>query len=139
MVQAVPGRPVIKARRLLLVMPVTAHCSLDKGAHWMDVEMRHAPLTDAYVADVASGAGWGGALRIIDIANPAAPTEVGGHSVATLCHLGNIAVRTGKKVQWDPAKEQITGDAELAKWATKAYRAPWKLPAVRFASASPRA
>ena len=37
-----------------LVMPVTAHCSLDKGAHWMDVEMRHAPLTDGYVADVAA-------------------------------------------------------------------------------------
>lgn len=35
-----------------IVMPVTAHCSLDKGAHWMDVEMRHAPLTDGYVADV---------------------------------------------------------------------------------------
>ncbi len=37
-----------------LVMPVTAHCSLDKGAHWMDVEMRHAPLTDDHVADVAA-------------------------------------------------------------------------------------
>ena len=51
------------------------------------------------------------------------------HRTVTVCHLGNIAVRTGKKVQWDPAKEQIIGDAELAKWATKAYRAPWKLPA----------
>ena len=37
-----------------LVMPVTAHCSLDKGAHWMDIEMRHAPLTDGYLADVAA-------------------------------------------------------------------------------------
>lgn len=37
-----------------VVMPVTAHCSLDKGAHWMDVEVRHAPLTDGYVADVAA-------------------------------------------------------------------------------------
>ena len=35
-------------------MPVTAHCSLDKGAHWMDVEVRHAPLTDGYLADVAA-------------------------------------------------------------------------------------
>jgi sphinganine-1-phosphate aldolase len=37
-----------------VVMPVTAHCALDKGAHWMDVEMRHAPLTDGYVADVGA-------------------------------------------------------------------------------------
>ena len=37
-----------------VVMPVTAHVALDKGAHWMDVELRHAPLTDGYVADVAA-------------------------------------------------------------------------------------
>ncbi len=37
-----------------VVMPVTAHVALDKGAHWMGIEMRHAPLTDGYVADVAA-------------------------------------------------------------------------------------
>jgi len=51
-----------------------------------------------------------------------------GHRSATVCHLGNIAVRTGKKVTWDPTKEEIVGDAELAKWTNKPYRAPWKLP-----------
>ena len=40
-----------------VVMPVTAHVALDKGAHWMGIEMRHAPLTDGYVADVAAMAG----------------------------------------------------------------------------------
>jgi glutamate/tyrosine decarboxylase-like PLP-dependent enzyme len=28
-------------------MPVTAHVALDKGAHWMDIEVRKTPLTDA--------------------------------------------------------------------------------------------
>ena len=37
-----------------LVMPKTAHVALDKGAHWMGIEVRHAPLTDGYVADVAA-------------------------------------------------------------------------------------
>ena len=37
-----------------VVMPVTAHVALDKGAHWMNIEMRHAPLTGAYLADVAA-------------------------------------------------------------------------------------
>ncbi len=60
---------------------------------------------------------------------PVCDVAVGHHS-AIVCHLGNIAVRTGKKVKWDPAAEQIVGDAELANWATKAYRAPWKLPEV---------
>ena len=52
-----------------------------------------------------------------------------GHRSATVCHLGNIAIRTGKKVIWDPAKQETVGDAELAKWVSRPYRAPWKLPA----------
>lgn len=52
-----------------------------------------------------------------------------GHRSATVCHLGNIAVRSGKQVRWDPCKQQIVGDAKLADWVSRPYRAPWKLPA----------
>ena len=58
-----------------------------------------------------------------------------GHRSATVCHLGNIAIRTGRKIQWDPVKEVIVGDPEAAKLTTKEYRAPWKLPASRRAEA----
>jgi predicted dehydrogenase len=51
-----------------------------------------------------------------------------GHRSATVCHLGNIAIRTGKKIKWDPVKERILSEAKLAKWADKPYRAPWRLP-----------
>ncbi|MCB0931540.1 MAG: aminotransferase class V-fold PLP-dependent enzyme [Mycobacterium sp.] len=37
-----------------VVMPVTAHVALDKGAYWMDIEVRHAPLTESFTADVAA-------------------------------------------------------------------------------------
>lgn len=37
-----------------VVMATTAHVALDKGAHWMGIEVRHAPLTDGYLADVAT-------------------------------------------------------------------------------------
>ena len=37
-----------------VVIPATAHVALDKGAHWLGIEMRHAPLSDAYVVDVAA-------------------------------------------------------------------------------------
>jgi myo-inositol 2-dehydrogenase / D-chiro-inositol 1-dehydrogenase len=57
---------------------------------------------------------------------PAADVEVG-HRSATVCHLGNIAVRTGKKIVWDPAKEEIVGDAEAAKWLDKEYRKKWAI------------
>jgi glutamate/tyrosine decarboxylase-like PLP-dependent enzyme len=40
-----------------VVMATTAHVALDKGAHWMGIEVRHAPLTDGYLADVEAMAG----------------------------------------------------------------------------------
>jgi predicted dehydrogenase len=57
---------------------------------------------------------------------PVADVEIG-HRSATVCHLGNIAVRTGRKIAWDAAKETIVGDADAAKMLTKEYRKPWKL------------
>jgi predicted dehydrogenase len=53
-----------------------------------------------------------------------------GHRSATVCHLGNIAIRSGKKVTWDPVKEQVVGDSEVAAMVSREYRAPWKLPEV---------
>ena len=44
---------------------------------------------------------------------PIADVEIG-HRTATVCHLGNMAVRLGRKIEWDPAKEQIVGDADAA-------------------------
>ncbi|MEI6360845.1 MAG: aspartate aminotransferase family protein [Actinomycetes bacterium] len=35
-----------------IVIPTTAHVALDKGAHWLGIEVRHAPLTDEFVVDV---------------------------------------------------------------------------------------
>jgi predicted dehydrogenase len=50
-----------------------------------------------------------------------------GHRSATVCHIGNIAIRTGRKLTWDPEKEQVVGDAEQAKMTSYPYRKPWKL------------
>jgi predicted dehydrogenase len=50
-----------------------------------------------------------------------------GHRSATVCHLGNIAIRTGRRIVWDPAKEQIVGDEAAAAMISRPYRAPWKL------------
>ena len=56
---------------------------------------------------------------------PICDVEVGHRSV-TVCHLGNIAIRSGKKLNWDPVKEQLD-DAEASKWLSREMRAPWKL------------
>lgn len=57
---------------------------------------------------------------------PAADISIG-HRSATVCHLGNIAVRANKKINWDPKTETIVGDAEASKWLMKEYRSPWSL------------
>ena len=57
---------------------------------------------------------------------PVADVEIG-HRTATVCHLGNIAIRLGRKITWDPVREQIVGDAQAAAMLSRPYRAPWKL------------
>lgn len=59
-------------------------------------------------------------------ATPAADIAIG-HRSATVCHLGNIAVRTKKKIHWDPQSETIVGDEKASRWLTKEYRKPWSL------------
>lgn len=58
---------------------------------------------------------------------PICDVEIG-HRSATVCHLGNIAIRSGSPITWDPAKEEIVGNPEAAKLLSRPYRDPWKLP-----------
>jgi len=56
------------------------------------------------------------------------PAEVA-HRSASVGHLGVIAIETGRKIKWDPATETISGDEEATRLLSRAYRAPWQLPA----------
>lgn len=51
-----------------------------------------------------------------------------GHHVSSVAHLGNVALRCGRKIQWDAAKEQVIGDPEANRLVSVAYRSPWQLP-----------
>ena len=44
-----------------------------------------------------------------------------------ISHLGDIAIRTGRKINWDPAKETIVGDEAAARMMGRAMREPWTL------------
>ena len=57
---------------------------------------------------------------------PVCNAEIGCRS-ATLSHLGTIALRTGRTLEWDPTKEEITNDANLNRWLSRPYRAPWRI------------
>ena len=49
------------------------------------------------------------------------------HRSATILHLANIAIRTGRKIHYDPVNEQIIGDEEANRLVDQPMRAPWQL------------
>jgi predicted dehydrogenase len=53
-----------------------------------------------------------------------------GHRSVSVCHLGVIAIRLGRKLNWDPAKEQFTDDNEANGYRAREMRKPWSLEAV---------
>ncbi len=52
------------------------------------------------------------------------PADVG-HRSASLCHLGVITIRLGRKLNWDPAKEQFIGDSEADTYIARPMRRPY--------------
>jgi predicted dehydrogenase len=60
---------------------------------------------------------------------PNADVEIG-HRTVTLGHLINIAREVGRKLQWDPAKEQIINDAEANGLLDRPRRKGWELPKI---------
>ena len=45
----------------------------------------------------------------------------------TICHLADIAIRTGRKLRWDPKDEQFENDDEATRLLTRSLRSPWRL------------
>ncbi len=55
-----------------------------------------------------------------------APVEPA-HRSCTVCLLGDIAMRLGRKLRWDPDAEQIMGDEQANRMVSKPMRSPWYL------------
>ena len=80
--------------------PIQLEVSGDHHRNWLDcIKSRKAPICDVEI----------------------------GHRSATVCHLGNIAIRTGRTITWDPKTETIVDDDEAAAMLSRPYREPWRL------------
>ncbi|MDH7601850.1 MAG: Gfo/Idh/MocA family oxidoreductase [Armatimonadota bacterium] len=48
--------------------------------------------------------------------------------LAVTLTLGHIALRTGRKIRWDPVNHKVIGDREAERLCYPNYRKPWQLP-----------
>lgn len=55
-----------------------------------------------------------------------APVEIA-HRSCTVCLLGDIAMRLGQKLRWDPDKERFTNSDQANRMIARTMRSPWRL------------
>jgi len=58
-----------------------------------------------------------------------APIEVAFRAISVAL-LGEIAMTTGQKIQWDPVKQEIIGNPVASRLLSRPYRQPWSLPTI---------
>ena len=52
------------------------------------------------------------------------PVEIG-HRACSVCLLSHIAMKLGRKLNWDPTREEFVGDAEANTYLSRTQRGPW--------------
>ncbi len=57
------------------------------------------------------------------------PVEIAA-GVARTCHLGNVSLKTGRRLYWDAENSKFINDPEANAYLTPEYRKPWILPSV---------
>jgi hypothetical protein len=127
------AEPIVKKYRTWRDHGTTFHgssgwISVDRvGLYASDKNLQTVALksTDIRLTDAPSHA-----RNFIDCIRSRKPTlspiETAIH-VDTISHMGDISIRLGRPIKWDPAKEQIIGDDEARKMLDRPMRAPWKL------------
>ena len=53
-----------------------------------------------------------------------------GHLSTAMCHLGNIAYRTDKKLTFNPESERFINDDDANSYLKRRYRHPYSMPDV---------
>jgi hypothetical protein len=95
-----------------------------KGKPFEDLEKN--PLPEDAITKLYKGKKPGDHMRnflecIKDRTQPISDVDTH-HRAMSTCHLANIAIRLGRKLTWDPVKEEIVGDADAAKWIGREQR-----------------
>ena len=110
-----------------------------KGTLLMDRSEWKVISQDDAIPDPPSGQGSDGQMYIDHAAHffecirtrerPRSDIEIA-HRTTTALHLGNIAYRLGRRLEWDWGSETFIGDTEADGMLFREYRKPWDLPEV---------
>lgn len=102
--------------------------AIERGKYKIDPESLAAePLKDTDIRLYKSDdhmKNWLDCIRSRELS--VADVEIG-HRTTTMCHLGNIARWTGRKLTWDPAKERFVDDDDANTYIERPMREPWTL------------
>ena len=95
------------------------------------MEAEELTRDDAMLADGSSGDSTKAVVRnFLDCVKsrqtPLCPLEEG-HRSTSFAHLGNIALATKERLQWDPEKEQFTNSTKANELLHYNYRSQWKM------------
>jgi myo-inositol 2-dehydrogenase/D-chiro-inositol 1-dehydrogenase len=64
-------------------------------------------------------------LRSIQTSQPAATTPEQAHRSTSACEIAWIAMKLGRKLRWDPAREEFIGDSQANAMRSRPQRAPY--------------
>jgi predicted dehydrogenase len=95
-----------------------------------DPDLLKQPLPASATRLYASNDHMGNLFECIRSRKPTVCEPEVGHRSATVCHLGVLAMRLGRTLEWDPLKEEFKNDAEANKWLAREPRKPWSYDAV---------
>lgn len=106
--------------------PVHFECLYEREQYPEDVteksiELNAAPATRRHMIDFLAA--------IEQRSRPIADVEEGHISTAS-CILANVSMQLGRTLTYDPTRKEVTGDAEATRLLRRAYRQPWKHPAL---------
>ena len=99
------------------------------GKYWGNGKLEPAGLAEELkrFPDPPSLQNWEHAVRTRENVHGMKPNVRQAHRSATLLHLACIAVRLGRKLEWDPVRQEFASDGGANRLANPPMRPPWRV------------
>jgi len=99
------------------------------GTYWGGAKVEPAGLLEELkrFPDPPPQQSWEHAVKTRENVHGGKPNVRQAHRSATLLHLASIAIRLGRKLHWDPVREEFVNDVEANRLVDPPMRGPWHL------------